>query len=175
MKVFLEEAQNPRTSPERLRMLASRPEAPVRRAVAGNPNTPEEVLLRLAVHFPEAVLGNPVLDLLLLVNANWLAEMPGYARQRLLGCPEAPLHFLRWAVREGDHTALLSVLQNPLAPRDLVEALTNHDLPALAEAARLHVALGACPLEAALGWCGVDMDLATPLPVAFPGAICSVT
>ncbi|MCX7782167.1 MAG: hypothetical protein N2318_00810, partial [Meiothermus sp.] len=158
MKVFLEEAQNPQTPPERLKALASRPEAEVRRAVAGNPNTPEAVLWRLAVHFPEVVLCNPVLDLLWLVNANWLAEMPGYARQRLLACPQAPTHLLRWVVREGDPGALLSVLQNPVAPREWVEALTDHPLPAVAEAARLHTGLETEPLEAALGWCEADLD-----------------
>jgi hypothetical protein len=158
MAGFLAEAQNPETAPERLRSLASQPEIEVRRAVAGNPNTPEDVLLRLAVHFPEAVLGNPVLDLLLLVNANWLAEIPGYARHRLLGCPLAPSHFLRWAVREGDYSAALSLLQNPAAPAALVEPLTQHPWPAVEEAARLHVALETSPLERALWWCEVDMD-----------------
>ncbi|RIH76450.1 HEAT repeat domain-containing protein [Meiothermus hypogaeus] len=158
MKALLEEAQNPQTPPERLRALASRPEAEIRRAVAANPNTPEAVLWRLAVHFPEAVLGNPVLDLFLLVNANWLAELPGYARLRLLGSPEASSHFLRWAVREGDYGAVLSVLRNPQAPLELVEALTDHALPGVTEAARLHVGFESEPLEAALGWCEVDMD-----------------
>lgn len=158
MKALLEEAQNPQTPPERLRSLASRPEAEIRRAVAANPNTPEAVLWRLAVHFPEAVLGNPVLDLFLLVNANWLAELPGYARMRLLGSPEASSHFLRWAAREGDYGAVLSVLRNPRAPLELVEALTDHTLPGVAEAARLHVGFESEPLEAALGWCEADMD-----------------
>ncbi|MDW8426345.1 MAG: hypothetical protein RMK51_10450 [Meiothermus sp.] len=158
MTMFLEEAQNPKTAPERLRALASRPEAEVRRAVAANPNTPEAVLWRLAVHFPEAVLSNALLELLWLVNPNWLAEMPGYARQRLLSCPEAPAPLLRWAVREGDTPALLSLLQNPAAPPEWVEALCAHPLLAVAEAARLHIGLEAEPLEAALGWCEVDLD-----------------
>jgi len=158
MMVFLEEAQNPQTAPERLRALASQPSPEVRRAVAGNPNTPEDVLLRLAVHFPEEVLGNPVLDLLMLVNPNWLAEIPGYARNRLLGHPKAQPHFLRWAARDGDYNALLSLLQNPAAPTELVEKLTDYVLPAVAEAARLHVALEASPLERALWWSDVDMD-----------------
>jgi len=158
MTLLLEEAKNPRTPPERLRVLASQASPEVRRAVAGNPNTPEEVLLRLAVHFPEEVLGNPVLELLLLVNPNWLAEIPAYARGRLLGHPQAPPHFLRWAVRDGDPQALLCLLQNPAAPAELVEKLTDHALPAVAEAARLHVALEASPLEQALWWSEVDLD-----------------
>lgn len=158
MKVLLEEAQNPQTPPERLKALASRPEAEVRRAVAANPNTPEEVLWRLAVHFPEAVLSNPVLELFWLLNANWLAEMPGYARSRLLACPEASLHLLRWALKEGDTQSLLSVLQNPRVPGEFLEALADHPLPAVAEAARLHVGFESEPLEAALEWCEADMD-----------------
>jgi hypothetical protein len=158
MTPLLEEARNPQTAPERLRVLASQASPEVRRAVAGNPNTPEEVLLRLAVHFPEEVAGNPVLELLLLVNPNWLAEIPGYARGRLLGHPQAPLHFLRWAVRDGDPQALLCLLQNPAAPSELVEKLADHALPAVAEAARLHVALETYPLKQALWWSEVDMD-----------------
>lgn len=157
MTIF-QEAQNPQTAPERLRALASQTSPEVRRAVAGNPNTPEDVLLWLAVHFPEEVLGNPVLDLLLLVNPNWLAEIPGYARSRLLGHPKAPPHFLHWAARDGDYNALLSLLQNPAAPTELVEKLTDYMLPAVAEAARLHVALETSPLERALWWSDTDMD-----------------
>ncbi|WP_337868476.1 hypothetical protein [Meiothermus sp.] len=158
MTLLLEEAQNPQTAPERLRALASTRSPEVRRAVARNPNTPEDVLLRLAVHFPEEVLGNPLIDLLLLVNPNWLAEIPGYARNRLLGHPQTPPHFLRWAAREGDPVALLALLQNPSAPPELVEPLTNHGLPAVAEAARLHGALETSPLERALWWSEADMD-----------------
>lgn len=158
MTLLLEEAQNPQTAPQRLRALASERSPEVRRAVARNPNTPEDVLLRLAVHFPEEVLANPLIDLLLLVNPNWLAEIPGYARNRLLGHPQAPLHFLRWAARDGDPVALLALLQNPSVPPELVEPLTNHGLPAVAEAARLHGALESSPLERALWWSEADMD-----------------
>lgn len=158
MKAFLEEAQNPQTPSERLKALASRPEAEVRRAVAANPNTPEEVLWRLAVYFPETVLSNPVLELFWLLNANWLAEMPGYARGRLLACSEASVHLLRWTLKEGDTRSLLSVLQNPRVPAEFLEALADHPLPAVAEAARLHVGFESKPLEAALGWCEADMD-----------------
>ncbi len=158
MTVFLDEARHPATPPERLRALASQPSPEIRRAVAGNPNTPEDVLLRLAVHFPEEVLGNPLLGLLLLVNPNWLAEIPGYARIRLLGSPQAPSQFLRWAAREGDQSAVLGMLRNPAVPAEVVAQLTDHALPAVAEAARLHVALEASPLERALWWCDADMD-----------------
>ncbi|MCL6526889.1 MAG: hypothetical protein K6T57_08390 [Thermaceae bacterium] len=153
----LREAQDPRCKPERLRRLASLTEE-VRRAVAANPNTPAEVLVRLAVRYPQEVLQNPVLDLLLLVNPNWLAEIPAFARNRLLAQPSVPVGFLRWAAGNGDLAALQSLAQNPSTPPELLEPLLTSPLPGVAEAARLHLSLETCPYETALWWLEADAD-----------------
>lgn len=153
------EAQDPRTAPERLRWLASSPHSDVRRAVATNPNTPEAVLMQLAPQFPAEVLNNPLLELLLLVNPNFWAEVPAYARNALIGSPEAKEGFLRWACKNGDTDTLLSVLRNPKAPSGAVEELANINLPAVREAAQMHVSLEASSLPMALWWAELDSDI----------------
>ena len=158
MNPSLQAAQNPATAPEQLRRLASHSEAAVRQAVAANPNAPEDVLVRLAAHFPQDVLANPVLDLLMVVNPNFLAEMPEYARNQLLGHPKASEGFARWAVKNGDVSALLSVLRNPNMPLGLIEPLQKHQVFPVAEAAQMHVSLEASPLPNALWWTDAPAD-----------------
>lgn len=167
----LHEARDPACKPERLRALASQGDQEVRRAVAGNPNTPEDVLYRLAVRFPREFLENPVLDLLLLVNPNFLAEMPEYARRRILAQPRVEVGYLRWVLKHGDTKALLSLAQNPATPPETLEPLLAHPVPAVAEAARLHVSLEASPLESAWWWLEGDSEAVELRQLAVSGLI----
>ncbi|MER3482561.1 MAG: hypothetical protein C4332_04820, partial [Meiothermus sp.] len=159
------------TAPEQLRRLASHPSPEVRRRVAGNPNTPEDVLYRLALHFPEQFLENPVLDLLLLVNPNLLAEMPGYTRRRILSHPKVGAGYLRWAAKYGDTDALLCIAQNPNTSAELLEPLLSNPVPAVAEAARLHVRFEASPWETALFWLEGDSDAVELQQMALTGLV----
>ncbi len=84
-KVLIVEATNPSTPPNRLAQLARHRSSIVRRSVAGNPNASKEVLMSLALTWPEIVTSNPVLEWWLLEDANWLAEVDERARHRLLG------------------------------------------------------------------------------------------
>ncbi|MFL5805175.1 MAG: HEAT repeat domain-containing protein [Roseiflexaceae bacterium] len=86
-------------------------------AVAANPNTPVETLMRLAGVFPEQFCANPALPLLLLENPNLPAEMPPATLRSLLRYASVPKDFLEWVVAYGS--------------------------PALAAEARLHIHLGA--------------------------------
>lgn len=135
----LTEATQATTPPRRLARLAAHPAAEVRRAVAANPNTPTPVLLRLAVHFPEEVLHNPVLDLLLLENPNLLAEMRPESRERLLGSPACWGEFVRWALKYGEEEDLLALCRNPLLSQEALEALLGHPSEKVRQAARLHL------------------------------------
>ncbi|MFN6561073.1 MAG: hypothetical protein RMY28_014970 [Nostoc sp. ChiSLP01] len=56
------------TSDVVLEELSSHPQPEVREAVARNPNTPTKVLLKLGQEFPDAIIANPVFNLLLLEN-----------------------------------------------------------------------------------------------------------
>jgi hypothetical protein len=140
---LLLEAANPATPGARLKLLASHGEREVRALVAANPNTPTETLLHLAAHLPEAVLQNPVLDLLLIENPNLFSEMPAYARQSLLASPEVPQGFLRWVSKKGDEAALLALTQNPSTRPEMLEGLFKHVSGKVAETAKLHRAFEA--------------------------------
>ncbi|WP_414514888.1 hypothetical protein [Nostoc sp. PCC 9305] len=69
-------AAEPSTDPELLRELALSTDKITRQSVAGNPNTPSDVLLKLGAEFPSQLLDNPVFPLLLLENLNLVAEIP---------------------------------------------------------------------------------------------------
>jgi hypothetical protein len=70
-------------------------------AVASNPNTPVESLMRLAGVFPEQFCANPALPLLLLENPNLPAEMPPATLRSLLRYASVPRDFLEWIVAYG--------------------------------------------------------------------------
>jgi hypothetical protein len=69
----LEEAQDPTTSPARLIVLSQDRDERVRRAVAGNPNTPLGTMDVLCKQFPWEVANNPALALALLDDPNTLS------------------------------------------------------------------------------------------------------
>jgi hypothetical protein len=117
---ILLEASDPTTSPLRLGRLASSGNQGLRHAVAGNPNTPSEVLWWLSVRDASAVLKNKVLNFLILENPNFLAELPEFARLSLLRSAQAPPAWLDWVFAWGDHDSKVHALQNPnLAPEFL--------------------------------------------------------
>ena len=74
-----QEAQDETTSPKRLRELAFSDDSSTRRSVANNPNTPTETLLSLSDEFPQEVLNNDVIFLILMENSS------------LFSCPILPL------------------------------------------------------------------------------------
>ncbi len=120
---LLLEVSNPTTPPARLERLASSGSQDVKHAVAGNPNTPSTVLWRLAVRDPNAVLGNSVLDFLILENPNFLAELPVFARLSFMRSALVPAAWLDWVFAWGDHDAKVQALQNPQLTPEMLEAL----------------------------------------------------
>ncbi len=110
---LLLEASDPTTSPLRLGRLASSGNQKLRHAVAGNPNTPSEVLWRLAVRDASAVLENKLLNFLILENPNFLAELPEFARLSLLRTAQTPLAWLDWVFAWGDQDFESSCFAKP--------------------------------------------------------------
>jgi hypothetical protein len=85
------EATHVQTAPERLRhIFASSPGAPVLRALSKNPNTPSDVLWKLAAKFPREVLENPVLPLLHLENSDVGNAIPEAAALGFLCLDDLP-------------------------------------------------------------------------------------
>ena len=135
----LERAGSVATAAHDLERLAAGRDPAVRERVAGNPNIGLATLERLSVRFAGAVLANPLLDLLGLENANWVSELPEFARLALLRDPSCPRAWLEKALltelNENTRDAL-AALQNPVCSAELLGAVSN---PEVLEVAKLHV------------------------------------
>ncbi|NJM77612.1 MAG: hypothetical protein HC852_19855 [Acaryochloridaceae cyanobacterium RU_4_10] len=119
-------AKNPNTSPDFLKELGSHSDAAIRKNVVGNPNTPPEVLLKLAGQFPGQLLDNPVFDLLLLENPNFLANLSESSLRSLLKRDIVPESFLEWAANHKDGGVLMAVVMNPSTPKSALEIIVEN-------------------------------------------------
>ena len=110
------EASDPSTSPARLSELAK---LGCSREVAGNPNTPVALLLKLAARQFDAFLANPILPLLLLEDPGFCAKIPASSLRRLLRSEALPEHFLQTLARHPDPEITAGVrLHVRTAPQD---------------------------------------------------------
>jgi hypothetical protein len=87
-------AENPVAPAELLKVLATRSDEEIQKAVTANPNTFIEELMTLGAEFPKQLLENPIFDLLLLENPNFLEQMPSKTLIGLLSLPEIPEDFV---------------------------------------------------------------------------------
>jgi Leucine rich repeat variant len=126
-KALVVEAADPATSPSRLAQLARHRSGIVRKEVAGNPNATKEVLMSLALTWPESVAANPVLEWWLLEDANWLAEVDERARHRLLGAKAIADGTRWWAARFGNHDDYCALLMCAHTTRDKLEYVRKED------------------------------------------------
>lgn len=118
-------ATNPNSNPQSLRKIATSADWELRRLVASNPNTPTEVLWQLGVDFPEAVLNNPIFELLQLERIQLAAEIPHATLTSLLQCERVPRNLMEYAVSQQDYSLWLAVAYNPHTPRTLLENLAR--------------------------------------------------
>lgn len=84
-------AQNPNTDSELLRDLANSNYETIREAVTSNPNTPTDLLVySLGKQFPGQLLENPVFNLLMLENPNFLDDLNVFTADSLIDFPGTP-------------------------------------------------------------------------------------
>jgi hypothetical protein len=121
----IEIATSPNTNPKLLRQIASGKHGELRRLVASNPNTPTDVLWMLAIDFPEAVLSNPIWDLLQVEQLDLVAKIPPASLTSLLQCDRVPRKFMDYAVTQQDYSLWLAVAYNPHTPGALLENLAR--------------------------------------------------
>ena len=120
--MFLQQAEDPTTSPERLQELATSPDPAIRQAVAANPNTPLETLWQLAREFPHQFWENPILPLLVLEQPDFIDEIPSRYLTKLITETEPPEWFWQVAMnRRG-------TLRTPIISR-IVELLEMKESP----------------------------------------------
>lgn len=136
-------AQDINTDPELLRALSFSQDKAVREAVAGNPNTPTDVLLQLGASFPAQLVENPVFTLLLLENPVLLQEIPLPTLREILKLENVPTFILELAADKADLEVQLALTMNAQTSKKVLERLikTEYPHPLVVEAAKLHVNL----------------------------------
>ena len=132
-------ANNPNANHNLLRKLGASLDETTRKAVAANPNTPTELLWKLAEEFPEQLWDNPVFLLWPLENPNLLADMPVATLASLLKIDAVPKSWLLWAASHTDERVLLAVAMNPNTPKSALEKLIQSRCFDAKQEAKLHV------------------------------------
>jgi hypothetical protein len=113
------------TEPGVLAVLATAAEAPIRRAVAANPNAGPDTLVRLAGEFPDEFFANPALALCLLENPGLLADMPEETLSKLMPHPAMPAGLLLEATRHRAFYVRRAAAQNPRMPPEALVDLAE--------------------------------------------------
>jgi len=132
-------AQNPAAPVDLLTKLASDRNKIIQKAVASNPNTPTEILIKLGVKFTQEFLNNPIFELLLLENPNFILAMPVETLKSILKLKELPEYILIIASQHLDKKVVLAVANHPQTPRAILEKLSESPHQKVADAAKLHV------------------------------------
>ncbi len=132
-------AEDIRSDPELLTELARSQDKATRKAVAANPNTPADVLLKLGAEFPTQLVENPVFSLLLLENPNLVAEIPLPTLRSILRLDNVPQFILEQAAHKADVEVQLALANNIQTSKKVLERLTQSRDAQVAESARLHV------------------------------------
>lgn len=122
-------ARSESTSPEILREIAAairhHPGPSTRgtgTALARNPNTPLETLLRLAEDYPATLCRNPVAPLLLLECPDWITRLSHRARRRLLCLPNLPPSWERFLAPDDDAEARDAAAQHVATAGEIAAA-----------------------------------------------------
>lgn len=147
--------------------LSSSTDEPTKHHVALNPNTPSEVLLKLAPEFPRAFYKNPAFDWLILENPDLLFEMKQGVLKHILSLRDCPQSFLQWAARNGSDSEKLVVVRRLDVEDELLEIIVAGKP---CKAATIAIARNlSSTLEQLEAICGQD-DSADRLLAAHPNA-----
>jgi hypothetical protein len=121
-------AANPATNPRKLRMLSKSGINIIMEAVAGNPNTPTQVLWKLMKFFPHQVVNNPIFDLLILENPDWITEILVEDLVEIIQQPNIPDILRREAVKHDNYlvrkAAIETEAKKPQTPVKQLEEMT---------------------------------------------------
>lgn len=124
-------ANNPSAPPELLQELSTNSDATtyenyqaICKAIAQNLNTPPDLLRTLFAEFPLQVLNNPVIDLLLLENPNFLNTLY-QAKPWAFYESGLPFFFLKWATHHQNQEICAAVADSPETPQCFLEQLAQ--------------------------------------------------
>ncbi|MBD2612657.1 hypothetical protein H6G94_15490 [Nostoc punctiforme FACHB-252] len=108
------------TSTSILEKLSSHPRIEIREAVARNPNTSTKTLLKLGKEFPEAIIANPIFNLLLLENPE-----SHFVRLSLARSTTTSEDVIVRLSKIEDEEILCAVAENPKTSLDILEQLVE--------------------------------------------------
>jgi hypothetical protein len=126
LETALKEASDENTSIKRLKELINTKNGKIRSAVAQNPNTPPDILLKLFDEFPLHVLNNPVFEFLLIENPNFYDELFQVNRD-VFNEDGLPSSFLKWGVNHCDEAIRIAVAKSPNTPQHFLVELAQDE------------------------------------------------
>lgn len=116
-------AKHPHASGSMLERLSHSSDKVTRQCVVLHPNSPKEVLLRLAPQFPGDFIRNPAFDWLLLEDPDLLFRLGQGVLKNILKRPDCPATFMNWAAKCGSEQEKLALAMNPNVPPELIKKL----------------------------------------------------
>jgi hypothetical protein len=107
-------AANPATNPKLLTELSRDQDPVVLRRVAGNPNTPINVLWQLVTAYPYEVADNPLLALVILEKPNWITEISIDDWMKFLDQSDVPEVFSRAATQHPNYAIRIAAIKTSI-------------------------------------------------------------
>ncbi|NJL63317.1 MAG: HEAT repeat domain-containing protein [Methylacidiphilales bacterium] len=119
-----QEALNSTTTAERLCELAKSNKTIILQAIAVNPNTPPNILVKLFTQYPTQIFKNPALDLLILENPQFL-DILYKQNKNIFHYQGLPLFFLKWAVQHENKDIRVNLAASSFTPVHILEILAS--------------------------------------------------
>ncbi|AFY80668.1 hypothetical protein Oscil6304_0936 [Oscillatoria acuminata PCC 6304] len=132
-------AANPQTPSDSLRDLSYSSDRLIRKTVAGNPNTPRDILFKLGEEFPDALINNPVWELLFLEDPSLTRDLPLSVQHHLLYQEDVPYYLMELMATAGDFHVGLGLARHPKTPYTILQELFKQGQNPLREAVQLHI------------------------------------
>ena len=127
-------AKNLRTPPTALEVLSHSKDQSTRESVVGNPNSPAAVLCKLGGQFPNQLLNNPALDLMLLENPGLFSEVPEETLAAIAKREDCSPQMLGHLAMGGHGRGLLmALIQNGNTPASAIQTIIKLPVEKLAE------------------------------------------
>lgn len=123
LQELVREASDPTTPPERLQELRRLYRPKMQQALAQNPNTPTDILQSLAEHYPADVVNNPVFDLLLMADPNFLGKFSISAIASMASVATSESLLCVWATHS-DAFIRINVAKNQYTPAIILRTLS---------------------------------------------------
>ncbi len=135
------EAQNDNTTANRLVELAKNQDYLTRRYVTSNPNTPKQTLFNLGVLFPRELINNPIFDLFILEDINFVENMPLPTLIAILRQQDVPDFVYQGATNRAELETQLLLANKTDTSQDTLEKLTKSKYCEVRQVANLHINL----------------------------------